>query len=244
MLPIIFLDDGGVINDNEVRGRQWQRLVGEFYAPRLGGTPEDWAEANRVFTAGLFETVAWNARLQQTHNYADFDRQYMRDWITGMCGMLGIEPPPEEEGIALAREGGNWIIPQVRAAYPGAIETIRVLHDEGYTLYTASGASSWDMKAYLEPYGVVECFVRLYGPDLVDTHKKGPEYYRLIFEDSGVRAEDALVLDDNPMVLGWAGEVGARGVLVGKHASEKVSGLVAEIGSLAELPELLQRIEE
>ena len=28
-LPAIFLDDGGVLNDNQVRGAQWRRLVGE-----------------------------------------------------------------------------------------------------------------------------------------------------------------------------------------------------------------------
>jgi FMN phosphatase YigB (HAD superfamily) len=89
---------------------------------------------------------------------------------------------------------------------------------------------------------VVGCFVRLYGPDLIDTHKKGPEFYALIFEDAGVRPEDALVLDDNPMVLGWAGEVGARGVLVGKRAEGEVAGLVAEIESLADLPGLLHRL--
>ncbi len=34
--PVILLDDGGVMNDNRLRGEQWQRLVGEFFAPRLG----------------------------------------------------------------------------------------------------------------------------------------------------------------------------------------------------------------
>ncbi len=40
-LLTIFLDDGGgVMNDNEVRGPQWQRLVGEYFSPTLGGAPE------------------------------------------------------------------------------------------------------------------------------------------------------------------------------------------------------------
>ena len=34
---IIFLDDGGVMNDNNTRALQWQRLVSEFFAPLLGG---------------------------------------------------------------------------------------------------------------------------------------------------------------------------------------------------------------
>ena len=30
---IIFLDDGGVLNDNNRRGVKWRRLIGEFLAP-------------------------------------------------------------------------------------------------------------------------------------------------------------------------------------------------------------------
>ena len=47
----IFLDDGGVLNDNARRGPQWQRLIGEFMTTMpfgLGGTAEAWAEANPI----------------------------------------------------------------------------------------------------------------------------------------------------------------------------------------------------
>lgn len=52
----IFLDDGGVINDNSLRAPQWQMLVGEFFAPRLGGSQPAWAEANRAIFGDVF---AW-----------------------------------------------------------------------------------------------------------------------------------------------------------------------------------------
>ena len=44
----LFLDDGGVLNDNSLRGPEWLRLIGEFMPARLGGTAEQWASANRV----------------------------------------------------------------------------------------------------------------------------------------------------------------------------------------------------
>lgn len=34
----IFVDDGGVMNDNRLRAPQWRRLLGEFFPPRLGGS--------------------------------------------------------------------------------------------------------------------------------------------------------------------------------------------------------------
>ena len=50
MAPIeaIFIDDGDVMNDNARRGPQWQRLVGEYLAPRLGGDQVAWGRANKV----------------------------------------------------------------------------------------------------------------------------------------------------------------------------------------------------
>ena len=54
--PAVFLGDGGVMNDNETRGRQWQRLVAEYVAPRLGGNPRDWGEANKVDAQREFES--------------------------------------------------------------------------------------------------------------------------------------------------------------------------------------------
>ena len=45
-IEAIFIDDGGVLNDNALRGQQWPGLVAEFFAPRLGGWPKAWAEAN------------------------------------------------------------------------------------------------------------------------------------------------------------------------------------------------------
>ncbi len=152
----IFLDDGGVMNDNNVRAPQWQPLVGEYLVPRLGGTPERWAEANRAFTDRIFAPSAWEARLAAANDYADFERIYYLDWLWGMCESLGIEPPPEEASIKLAREASAWIISRVRSAFPGAAEAIRLLHERGYILHTASGESSTDLAGYIGGMGVLD----------------------------------------------------------------------------------------
>ena len=57
----IFLDDGGVLNDNDRRGAEWRRLIGEFLSPRLGGEPLAWGAANRiVFDAQWKRFESWN----------------------------------------------------------------------------------------------------------------------------------------------------------------------------------------
>jgi len=239
---IIFLDDGGVMNDNNVRALQWQRLVGEYFVPLLGGSPEAWSRANRVVTDRLFEPDAWRRRVQAAADYRSFDRDYQVEWLRGVCGLMGIEAPPEEECLRLARRAAAFITRRVQAAFPGVADTVRALHRQGYTLHTASGESSLDLEGYLYAMGVRDCFGRLYGPDLIDTLKEGPEYYERLFADLGSAAADALVVDDSPRATRWATQVGARTVLVGDLSLLRI-GATVQIGSLVELPATLQQLD-
>ncbi len=239
----IFLDDGGVMSDHDLRGVQWQRLVSEFFVPQLGGMPEAWAEANRMTMHKLLEPAAWMARLQSARDFRDFDKAYQLEWLRGMCALVGVPAPADdEECYQLARQATVFVTHRVHAAFPGAIEAIRVLAQRGYALYTASGEPSVELAGYLEAMGVRDCFQRLYGPDLVNTFKTGPAFYERIFADAGVSSGAALVVDDTPQAIGWATQVGARAVLVGQ-ASAALDGAVRCIAHLAALPALIESME-
>jgi FMN phosphatase YigB (HAD superfamily) len=237
--PVIFLDDGGVMSDNNVRAPQWQRLVSEYFVPILGGTPEAWAAANHEVIGGFFRPGAWSERLQAAANYESFEYAYLRDWIMGMCRLVGVKCPPEEDAIALARRASESIPPKIKADIPGSVDAVRLLKRRGYTLHTASGGSSSDLRGYLDAMGVLNLFTRLYGPDLVDALKVSPKFYRRIFADSGTVPSDALVVDDSPEALEWAAEVGARTVLVSPNATGPRAETVT-IHSLSELPDLIR----
>lgn len=241
--PVLFLDDGGVMNDNQLRGPQWQRLVAAFFAPRLGGAPEAWAEANRIVMSRILEPAAWQARLQLTNDYRSFDYQYQIDWLNWMCELVNVPIPDDEQCYQLGIEATAAIIPRVRSAFPGAADAIRILHERGYTLYTASGEPSYDLEGHLEGMGVRDCFQpRLYGPDLVDTFKAGPDYYERIFADAGIDPASALVVDDSPQALAWARQVGAQTILVGAAPAAEEDTII-RIASLADLPEIIHRFD-
>ena len=235
--PVILIDDGGVMSDNRLRGAQWQRLIGEFFAPRLGGTLEAWADANRIVATNFFIPENWQARVQSAPDYVSFERTYWLDWLGGMCQLVGVERPPEEECITLAKEAEIYTTCRVRSAFPGVSEAILKLRSQGYTLHTASGEPSYHLQGYLEGMGVRSCFGRLYGSDLLNTLKESPAYYERLFADSDISPADALIVDDNPRVLAWAREFGAATVLV--SAGQQTTDGMLCIGSLAELPELL-----
>src|SRR6266550_1340991 len=99
------------------------------------------------------------------------------------------------------RSASTW---RIHAALPGAVEAIRLLHRQGYTLHTASGSCSLELAGSFEGLGVLHCFGRLYGADLVNTFKEGPQYYARLFADAGVQPEEVLVVDDSSDALDWA----------------------------------------
>ncbi len=239
--PVILLDDGGVMNDNRLRGEQWPPLVGRFFAPRLGGTEDAWAAANHAVIRRILDPANWLTRMQAFVDYASFERTYWLDWLGGMCEHVGIALPPPEESLKLARLAESHVTPHVRSAFAGASEAIRQIHREGYTLHTASGEPSVHLGYYLEGMGVRDCFGQLYGTDLLNVMKEAPEYYIRLFADLQLTPAEALVVDDNPRVLAWARELGAKAVLVGN--AQNVNNGTLHIGSLAELPALLQNMD-
>ena len=234
----IFLDDGGVITDKQQRAAEFGRLVGDCFVPLLGGTEGAWTRAHRAVVDWLAD--AQSASALAAADFAGFYRAYQLRWVAGMCELLDLPTPPEEECLDLAYHALAWITRRIHAALPGAVEAIRLLHRQGYALHTASGSCSLELAGSLEGLGVRHCFGRLYGADLVNTFKAGPEYYARLFADAGVQPEGALVVDDSAEALDWAARLGARTVLVSASPHPE-TGTPPRLTSLAELPACLRR---
>ncbi len=234
----IFLDDGGVITDKQQRAAEFGRLVGVCIVPLLGGAEETWARAHRVVVDRLAEPQS--ASVLAAADFVGFYRAYQLRWVAGMCELLDLPTPPEEERLDLAYRALGWITRRIQAALPGAVEAIRLLHRQGFALHTASGSCSLELAGALEGMGVRRCFDRLYGADLVNTFKAGPEYYARLFADVGVQPDEALVVDDSADATRWAAQLGARTVLIGSWPHPE-TGTTPRLGSLSELPTFLQQ---
>lgn len=209
---IVFLDDGGVISDNRVRAEEWPRHVGEFLAPRLGGSADGWAAANREVFPRVWSTIGGRMDAFATHR--EFLRTYDLAWISAICEAAGVAVPDEPDALAIARTAHEYVSARVHAPLAGAPEAVRALREAGYALYTASGTPSRELDVSLALLGIRDCFGRLYGADLVDVPKGSPEFYRRIFADLAINPATALVIDDSERACGWAREVGARAVCI------------------------------
>src|SRR5688572_28366449 len=97
---VLFIDDGGVMNDNRIRGPQWQQLCGEFLAPRLGARPEQWAEANGSAQAAELWTGTGFHRMPR-ESFVTLYREYQLSWMRVMCEHVGVPVPPDDEALAL-----------------------------------------------------------------------------------------------------------------------------------------------
>jgi HAD superfamily hydrolase (TIGR01509 family) len=235
----LFLDDGGVMNDNARRGPQFARLVGNYLPPRLGGTPEAWAAANTEVATRLFDRHFAHFRANPYASWHAFWDGYEFEWLADMCSRVGVAAPEDPVAFRrLARECDAYVTRRVRAALPGSVAAIRSLHRAGFTLLTASGEASWELDGYLTGMRVRACFDgHLYGPDQVDAAKFSPVYYERIFAHCNVSPADAVVVDDSEQALNWAAELGAHTVLC--HPSAPGNPRHGHIKSLAALPSIL-----
>jgi beta-phosphoglucomutase-like phosphatase (HAD superfamily) len=229
-LRVLFIDDGGVLNDNSLRGPEWRRLIGDYMPQRLGGTAHQWSEANLLVFPQLWSRL--QAKIADFPTYSDFQHAYDIGWIGGMCKYIGIPTPPDAEAVLLAREVATYAGLHARAAIHGAAEAVHLLRRSGYRLHTASGTPSWELEGIVTRMGIRHEFTTLYGPDLVDHVKSGPEYYGRIFSHAAVDPDEVLVVESCPQCCGWAAEAGARTVLVDPNGGQPgTAGTLAEVAT-------------
>jgi FMN phosphatase YigB (HAD superfamily) len=201
----VFLDDGGVLNDNERRAPEWRRLLGEYFVPRLGGTLEAWAAANTIVIEDIWRD--WQ-RVQERGDAVGPEWWPAQDprWLAGMCERVGVAIPADVEGTARASQ--LHVISNIQCAYPDAAPAMRAMHASGLALHLASGGQAWELEAYMRRMGVWELIGRPYGVDLIGTSKTSPRYYERIAADSGVDPRAAIVVDSHAGPLEWADATG------------------------------------
>ncbi|MHA1670452.1 MAG: HAD family hydrolase [Promethearchaeota archaeon] len=200
MSVAIFFDDGGVLNDNRVRGKQWKTLVGEYYYSRFGGDQEIWGKANHKLITS-FLNIFWGNEKEKFVDYQAFYTDFKRNMVLGMFKEVGKALPKNLNLIEVFNSASQYIIPKIRSAIPGIIDSVKELSSRGFTLYTAAGAISIEMKMYLEGMGIIQHFKEFYGPDLINTWKSDKDFYRAIFKDLNLNPRNAIIIDDQPRFL-------------------------------------------
>lgn len=207
----IFFDDGDTLNDNRIRGKQWQQLVGEFFSSKFGREPELWGKANaeviKDFGGKEVPKLLYENK-EKSHKM--FINWFIKKWINDMFDSVGIKRPEKNNYKEIYYSAAQFVETRINAAFPGIIESIKNLYEKGYSLYTASGTESIELNFYYEGMGVRKFFKKLYGPDLINILKTDYSFYRAIFEDLGILPKNAIIIEDKPYYLNIAENLGAN----------------------------------
>lgn len=135
------------------------------------------------------------------------------------------------------------------AAYPDAVEMIKMLHAHDYKFFTATTNSRMSSLSKLAHGGLATMdgspyFTGFFGGDICEGGKMGPHFFPTILEKGGFAPEDCLMIGDDPLWdLGGAKGVGIDQVVLPRRDQEEE--LVVEedggiyVRSLAIVPRLL-----
>ena len=200
-----------------------------------------WGEANQRYVVGVLSKFEnWNG-LYGSVDYQTYIRMFIDGWVEAMFLNAGYDLPPREEYDEIYYSTTRFVTPQVRAAFPGVVETIKLLYGRGFTLHTASGEGSVDLNGYLTGMDVRNLFTTLYGPDLVSTLKNGEKFYTEIFNDLNITPEQAIIIDDSPRILDIVADLGAHPIQACLSGDFQPC-IPDHIMSMAELPGLIDKI--
>ena len=238
----IFFDDGGVLNDNEIRGKQWKKHCGEYLSSRFGGDPEIWAEVNYQVISQYID-IFWKDWKDKFPHYLNFYANYKINWVNAMFELAGRVVPSNLNQEQLFDDVIDYVIPKIRSAIPGVIKSIKLLYKKGYSLYTASGAVSKELKMYLDGMGIKDLFNEFYGPDLINTWKHGAEFYDNIFKELNLNPENTIIIDDNPRFLDSALQIGANVVQTCINGKPEPQ-YPYYVNNMTQLPRVIEKILE
>ena len=149
-----------------------------------------------------------------------------------MCASAGVQTPPDDVAMTLAREAAVYVSQRAEAEVAGAADAVRLLRRAGYELHMASGTPSWELEGILHRMGIREAFAGLCGPDVVDHVKHGPEFYRHILAHGRLTPGECVVVESSHACCAWATEAGARAIRV--DCDDDATPALAEVAAIME----------
>ncbi|MFX0074551.1 MAG: HAD family hydrolase [Candidatus Hermodarchaeota archaeon] len=236
----IFFDDGGVLNDNDVRGPQWQELCGEFFHSKFGGDPEVWGDANYRVAMSLAD-VFWRNPKGIHKDYISYYADFKSEWVKKMFEEVGRSVPPKKEHETIFDATVEYIWPKVRSAIPGIIKSIKNLYSRGFILYTSTGLDSKEIRLVLEGMGIKQFFTGFYGPDLINTRKQNPKFFELVFKEAKIDSSKAIVIEDRPEFIKSVLKTGAH-VIQACITGEFAPQFPFYVENMYELPNIIDNL--
>ena len=206
----LFFDFDDTLSDFNAFVPAYVTSLSNALSMEMGGDSESWSLAIAPAIAAAIERYAERFRGNPLAGYNAWIREERARIVNDVFVRMGRQPLDTESAHDLAIHLQERGLRPCNCLFEGADSALRQLADSGFRLHFASSQESTYLRAAMTGAPSMHRFKRFYGPDLVDCAKEGPEFYRRVFLDSGVRPEGAIVIDDQVTCLEWASEIGAR----------------------------------
>lgn len=238
----ILLDFDDTLSDQFQLNTQYTRAIGAVLAPHYGGEEEAWARSAIAMLQALEQDYLARFYRKPLAGYCAWLEAIRPRAVELLFGGMGLPVPPNAAQLAVTAE--HQALTRCNALFPGVQEALAFLHDAGYRMTMASGQESNYLLSALQGAGLDDWVYGLFGPDLIDCAKEGPEFYERLFAAIGAEPTQALVVDDHPDAIRWALQTGAR-VIQARLSTERhvdpVPGVSAVLTDWSELPALVSR---
>jgi HAD superfamily hydrolase (TIGR01509 family) len=236
----VFLDFDETLSDMPALGRQYVGRASVFLAAEFGGDPAEWAPEVVQTLTEMMERYTEAFAGNPLGGYVVWMEAEMGRAAGDLLRRRAVMPRQDETPAQLAYRVQRMALSECDALFPGAVEAVRELRERGARVHLASAHQSLYLADALRGTGLEPLVETLFGPDLVDCAKEGPEYYRRVFATCGIRPDQAVVVDDQPVCLDWAEEAGAR-VIQACLRPDSVPEFPTVLRALPDLPALLDR---
>lgn len=176
--------------------------IGRIMAGRYGATADLWADAyQRIVTDwdSYYADLDLNGDEGLAHVYEGMFRT-----TRALFRLANVGEPHHDDLTALSRELPILAMRGIHARYPDADETIRALHDGGFTLGIATSMLTAQAQALLGD--LAGCFTRFTGVDTTGYIAKDVHFLRHALHD--IPPENALLVDDSVSAILTANSLG------------------------------------
>jgi phosphoglycolate phosphatase-like HAD superfamily hydrolase len=145
--------------------------------------------------------------------------------------LTGLEEESEEGAAILDRRGSIFRSRYLSglSAFPGAVDLVRRMKEDGKQLVIATSASEKDLGPLLEQAGLDELLTKATNSDDADASKPAPDIVEAALAKSGAPASHTIMIGDTPYDVQAARRAGVRivGVECGGWSAAELEGAEA-----------------
>ena len=240
--PHLFFDFDDTVSDFRTFGPQYVQNLSALLTREMGGVPEEWAAAILPALAVTGERYLERFRNNLLAGYNEWLNAERSRIVRDVFERAGKDAPDADSARQLAALLQERGLRGCNALYPGADAVLRSFGERGFPVFMASSQESAYLKGALTGCGAYFTIREFFGPDLIDCAKEGPEFYRRVFEQSGIRPSEAIVIDDQMMCLEWAYELGAKVVQARVREEPEPVGADLYFEDWGELPAIIDTL--